>query len=288
MTNVTTAREREASLLVEREVKAHATAFDARYRSAAVREAEEVPEHYHGVIKKYVPGRNTATDRWEVAFTEDNSLELCSKKFLKLWIVGDWPAPLIKVVRPKKKKESVVAESDSEADGYSSDAMDTEDDEPVSPGPGLAQEGSEIDSEGEAEDSDNDDDPEEERIQEPANTQAESARIELWWVKVGRKPDSMGHELKSMVCSESRIMFAFELQEGKELDNMKKYVAEYGATCAMVLRLVEPYKNSGRILLGDSWVGSVKTCLLLSEWDVFSLLNVKTAHKCFVKNLLLQ
>ncbi|KAK3250861.1 hypothetical protein CYMTET_39784 [Cymbomonas tetramitiformis] len=98
----------------------------------------------------------------------------------------------------------------------------------------------------------------------------------------------MGHELKSMVCSDTRIMFAFEIQEGKELDNLKKYVAEYGATCAMVLRLVEPYKSSGRVLVGDSWFGSVKSSLLLSEWDIFSVMNVKTAHKFFVKNQLLE
>ncbi|KAK3265950.1 hypothetical protein CYMTET_25400 [Cymbomonas tetramitiformis] len=81
------------------------------------------------------------------------------------------------------------------------------------------------------------------------------------WVKVGRKPDSMGHELKTLVDSTSRILFQFELQEGKEYDNRKKFVAEYGAT--------------------------TKTALLLYEWGIYSVLNVKTAHKLFPKFALL-
>ncbi|KAK3252459.1 hypothetical protein CYMTET_38242 [Cymbomonas tetramitiformis] len=107
------------------------------------------------------------------------------------------------------------------------------------------------------------------------------------WVKVGRKPDSMGHELKTLVDSTSRILFQFELQEGKEYDNRKKFVAEYGATCAMVLRMLEPFKSTGRIVIGDSWFGSTKTALLLYEWGIYSVLNVKTAHKFFPKFALL-
>ena len=106
------------------------------------------------------------------------------------------------------------------------------------------------------------------------------------WVKVGRKPDSMGHELKTLADSTSRVLFQFELQEGKDLDNAKQYVEEYGATCALVLRMMEPFKGSGRVLIGDSWFGSVKTALLLYEWGLYSVLNVKTAHKFFPKQAL--
>ena len=56
------------------------------------------------------------------------------------------------------------------------------------------------------------------------------------WMKVGRNPDSIGHELKTLACVLSRIMFRMELHEGKTFDNNKKYVKEFGAQTAQTLR----------------------------------------------------
>jgi len=47
--------------------------------------------------------------------------------------------------------------------------------------------------------------------------------------------------------------------------------------------LMKPYFGSGRVCLGDSWFGSVKTCCALLERGVYSVLNVKTAHRGYPK-----
>lgn len=108
------------------------------------------------------------------------------------------------------------------------------------------------------------------------------------WMKVGRKPDSIGHELKTMACATTRIMFSFELQEGKSLDRAKEYVAEYGAQTALTLRMLKRFVGTGVVLIADSWFGSVKTCLLLMQWGIFSVMNVKMSHALFPKKRLLE
>ena len=107
------------------------------------------------------------------------------------------------------------------------------------------------------------------------------------WMKVGRKPDSIGHELKTLACAVCLVMCSFELQEGKVLDDAKKYVAEYGAQAALTLRMLEPFKGTQRVLIGDSWFGSVKASILLLSVGMYSVLIVKTGHKLFPKNRLL-
>ncbi|KAK3283611.1 hypothetical protein CYMTET_8699 [Cymbomonas tetramitiformis] len=105
---------------------------------------------------------------------------------------------------------------------------------------------------------------------------------------VGRKPDSIGHELKTLACGACKILFRFELQEGKGPDNLKKYVSDYGATTALVLRMLEGLKGVGYILIADSWFGSTKTCILLLAWGIYSVLNVKTAYRLFPKKQLME
>ncbi|KAK3235588.1 hypothetical protein CYMTET_54211, partial [Cymbomonas tetramitiformis] len=108
------------------------------------------------------------------------------------------------------------------------------------------------------------------------------------WMKVGRKPDSIGHELKTLACGACKILFRFELQEGKGPDNLKKYVSDYGATTTLVLRMLEGLKGVGYILIADSWFGSTKTCILLLAWGIYSVLNVKTAYRLFLKKQLME
>ena len=98
---------------------------------------------------------------------------------------------------------------------------------------------------------------------------------------VRRKPDPLGHELKNLACAICKVMFWFELQEGKMCMANKKYVAEYGATAAFVLRAMERFRGTGKALIADSWFGSVKTAVLLLEWGLYCILVVKTNHKFF-------
>mmetsp|Transcript_4278 Transcript_4278/g.7273 ORF Transcript_4278/g.7273 Transcript_4278/m.7273 type:complete len:627 (+) Transcript_4278:3056-4936(+) len=108
------------------------------------------------------------------------------------------------------------------------------------------------------------------------------------WMKVGRKPDSIGHELKTLACAQSIILFRFEMQEGKALDREKEYVEQFGAATALTLRMLAPYKGEGKILIADSWFGCVKACILLLDWGIYSIMNVKTAHANFPKKLLFE
>ena len=71
-----------------------------------------------------------------------------------------------------------------------------------------------------------------------------------------RKPTQYGIEMKTMVCAVTRIMLNAELAEGKQRDAMKRYRDQVGASTATTLRLVLPYKGTGRVVIADSWFGS--------------------------------
>lgn len=46
--------------------------------------------------------------------------------------------------------------------------------------------------------------------------------------------------------------------------------------------------NTGRVIVADSWFGSVKSCVALLERGLYSVLNVKTSHKYFPRDDLLK
>lgn len=77
------------------------------------------------------------------------------------------------------------------------------------------------------------------------------------------------------------MMVHAELCEGKELDRKKKYTPEFGATTGTTLRLVEPYFNEGRVIIGDAWFGSFKTAAQLKLNGTYCIMNVKLAKAKF-------
>ena len=100
-----------------------------------------------------------------------------------------------------------------------------------------------------------------------------------------RKPTPFGIMLKTACCAASKVMLAAEVVEGKVVDATKKWFAETGATTSCTLRLVEPYKGTGRVVIGDSWFGSCKTAeWLLDVMGLYSILSVKIGHKGFPKS----
>lgn len=51
-------------------------------------------------------------------------------------------------------------------------------------------------------------------------------------------------------------MVHIELCEGKEIDCKKNYTIEFSATTGNTLSLLETYFYKGRIVIGDTWLGS--------------------------------
>ena len=77
-------------------------------------------------------------------------------------------------------------------------------------------------------------------------------------MSVGRKPDDKGAELHTVADGQSGIMVNFEPYEGKAAMADRKFCRDYQATTATTLRLVEPFFGTGRIVIADSWFGSVR------------------------------
>lgn len=98
-------------------------------------------------------------------------------------------------------------------------------------------------------------------------------------MKIKRKPKGVGCEIKTICDSTSRIMIGMEINEGKEEMKSKKWQKEFGAGTATTLRLTKPWHGTGRIVIGDSWFGSLKTSFELRKRGLFFLGMVKTAYR---------
>jgi len=102
-----------------------------------------------------------------------------------------------------------------------------------------------------------------------------------------RKPRPVGHELKTLCCSLTYICCRVEVQEGKEHMAIKPYRTVFAAAIACTLRLCDPFKSTYRIIVGDSWFGSVATAVALyTVLGLYCVLNVKTGHTNFPKQRL--
>lgn len=105
-------------------------------------------------------------------------------------------------------------------------------------------------------------------------------------IKIICKPRLIGNEIKNLSDAASNIVLNMELYEGKDIMAAKEYADGLGATAATSVRLPEPYHGSGRIIIADSWFGSVKTVGELRNRGLYSIMIVKTAHKQYPRLLL--
>ena len=105
-------------------------------------------------------------------------------------------------------------------------------------------------------------------------------------IKIKRKPCPIGNEIKDMTDAATNIVIRLELYEGKEDIATKEHVKKFGATCATTLRLTKPLHGSGRVIIADSWFGSVKTVSQLRKAGLHAAMVVKTAHKMYPVDLL--
>jgi hypothetical protein len=78
-------------------------------------------------------------------------------------------------------------------------------------------------------------------------------------------------ELKTVGDALSGIMLRIEICEGKEAMKTKKHSAEYGATTACTMRIVEPWFGTDRVVAVDSWFAGVKTAWVMARcWTTAS------------------
>lgn len=79
-----------------------------------------------------------------------------------------------------------------------------------------------------------------------------------------RKPTPLGLCLKTICDSSSGVMLEWEFVDCKEEMAKKDYVKEYGNNVATTIRLCEKrWAGSHRIVIGDSWFGSLKAAVAL-------------------------
>ncbi|OWZ00088.1 hypothetical protein PHMEG_00028803 [Phytophthora megakarya] len=75
---------------------------------------------------------------------------------------------------------------------------------------------------------------------------------------IARKPEVKGTELKSFADGESGVLLGIELVEEACRQRTNQYAREYGEGTAVILRLAEPYRGTGRTIVDDSAFASVK------------------------------
>ena len=78
-----------------------------------------------------------------------------------------------------------------------------------------------------------------------------------------RKPTPVGFELHTLCCALCGVLCWFELYEGKDAMAVKPFNDQYLKSVALTLRMVEPFFQTGRVLIADSWFGSVACALAL-------------------------
>ena len=123
---------------------------------------------------------------------------------------------------------------------------------------------------------------------------------------VKRKPEPLGTEFKNIVDGVTGVMTWLEIQEGKDRMNKKEFHRSLGTTSACCMRGLKategkPFSSLGtrdgegeeeeqpkrkRLYFGDSWFGSVKTCVAIGKVEHHAFMMVKTAHARSPKNWL--
>ena len=92
---------------------------------------------------------------------------------------------------------------------------------------------------------------------------------------MSRKPIDHGFMFRTLIDTADRVLLNAEICEDKTSMQYKQYNATWGKATGCTLRLVEPYFDSGRIVIGDSYFASVKTARALYEHGLFFVGCVK-------------
>uniref|UniRef100_A0A7S3AX02 PiggyBac transposable element-derived protein domain-containing protein n=1 Tax=Haptolina ericina TaxID=156174 RepID=A0A7S3AX02_9EUKA len=103
-----------------------------------------------------------------------------------------------------------------------------------------------------------------------------------------RKPTPIGLELHTLCCALCGILVWFEVYEGKEAMATKEFCNEYGKSIALTLRMCKKFFGTARVLVADSWFGSVACAIALHTKGIFAVMNVKTATTNYPKDELME
>ncbi|POM59331.1 hypothetical protein PHPALM_31954 [Phytophthora palmivora] len=102
--------------------------------------------------------------------------------------------------------------------------------------------------------------------------------------KIPRKPEGVGAKLKAVADGDAGVLLGFDLMEGAERQKMKLYKALFGKGTAIVPRVTEFYKGSGRTVVADSAFAYVKTLVQLENISgLYFMGMVKTASREYPK-----
>jgi hypothetical protein len=102
--------------------------------------------------------------------------------------------------------------------------------------------------------------------------------------KIKRKPEGVGAEMKAVADGESGCILGVDMMEGKKRMAQVPYAADHQAGTATVLRLCQPWSESGRTVIVDSAFSSVRTLIAVRNiLGLFFMGAVKTAHTMFPK-----
>ena len=77
------------------------------------------------------------------------------------------------------------------------------------------------------------------------------------------------------MCGDSGVLLNAELCEGKDVEDTKVYVGEWGKHTAATLRLTEPYWHKGKVVVADSWFGSYRNACAHLTKGTYVVMNVK-------------
>jgi hypothetical protein len=98
-----------------------------------------------------------------------------------------------------------------------------------------------------------------------------------------RKPEPSSFMFKTICWTETSIMIAMELQEGKDVMASRQYSsAGEKSSTAVTLRLIDYFPGPSYIVTGDSWLASLHTLQKLKEHCHYFMGMVKTAHSCIL------
>lgn len=101
------------------------------------------------------------------------------------------------------------------------------------------------------------------------------------WVVHERKPDPKGYEFKAVCDVATNMLLRLELcgSEKNKFVESKKFFGECRSRkIAQIMRLLEPWFHSGRVVTADSGFGSPMAVAMLREKGLFSNMMIKKAR----------